>query len=159
MLVEDKQVIPASRAEVWDFLMQIEKVGECIPGCERVEEVGPDTYETTMRVNVGPIKLRVEAVLTVVARDRENWTATMKSDGTERGVGGGVHAMITMTLLEAADGATELVVLTDAKILGRLGEFGQPVMKKKAAAITEQFARALSERLIEERAGAAASSG
>jgi hypothetical protein len=153
--VEDHQLIAAPREELWDYLMQIEKVGECIPGCDSVRKIDEDSYETTMRVSVGPIKLRFEALLQVVERDRANWVATMKADGAERGVGGTVHALMTMTLLDRAEEGTELIVNTDAKILGKLGEFGQPVMKKKAAAITQEFAQAIGARLAEQRAAAA----
>jgi uncharacterized protein len=152
---EDRQLIASPREELWDYLMQIEKVGACIPGCDSVTKVGDDLYETTMGVSVGPIKLRFEASLEVLEQDRASWVARMKADGAERGVGGTVHATFTMTLLDRGDEGTELVVSTDAKILGKLGEFGQPVMKKKAATITRQFARTLGERLEAQRAAAA----
>lgn len=152
MYFEDRQIIEAPREELWDFLMQIEKVGECIPGCDRVVQVGPEEYETTMRLRVGPINLRVESKLHVVERDRDTWTATMRANGAERGVGGGVNATFTMVLSEVGDGKTELLVKNDAKILGRLGEFGQPVMKRKAASITQQFASTIGKRLADERA-------
>ena len=38
MNFEDRQVIAAPREELWDFLMQIEKVGECIPGLRQRPE-------------------------------------------------------------------------------------------------------------------------
>jgi hypothetical protein len=61
-------------------------------------------------------------------------------------VGGAVNAALTMMLVEAGK-ATELVVRIDAKILGRLAEFGQPVMRKKATAMTAEFAQRIGERV------------
>src|SRR5262249_47568348 len=153
--IEDSELIAAPREELWDYLMQIEKVGECIPGCENVRKLDDDAYETSMRMTVGPIKLKFEAHLNVLERDRENWVATMKAEGAERGVGGTVSSVFTMKLLDRGTEGTELVVTTEAKILGKLGEFGQPVMKKKAAAITQEFARNIGERLEKGRAAAA----
>jgi carbon monoxide dehydrogenase subunit G len=153
--IEDSELIAAPREDLWDYLMQIEKVGECIPGCESVRRIDDDAYETTMRMSVGPIKLRFEAHLNVLERDRENWVAKMKAEGAERGVGGTVSSVFTMQLLERGAEGTELLVTTEAKILGKLGEFGQPVMKKKAAAITLEFARNIGDRLAEQRAAAA----
>jgi carbon monoxide dehydrogenase subunit G len=147
MLIEDRQVIPAPRSELWEFLMEIEEVGACIPGVAGVRLVAPEEYEATMRLKVGPIDLKFEAMLHVLERDREHWTARLRAEGTERGIGGAVNATFTMTLREVNPEATELFVQTDAKILGKLGEFGQPVMKKKAAAITEQFAKTVAERV------------
>lgn len=156
MHIEDSELIPARREDLWAYLMQIEKVGECIPGCESVRRIDDDAYETIMRMSVGPIKLRFEALLKVLERDRENWIATMKAEGAERGVGGTVSSLFTMKLVDRGVEGTELLVTTEARILGKLGEFGQPVMKKKAAAITREFARNIGERVAEERASAPA---
>jgi uncharacterized protein len=154
--IEDSELIAAPREALWDYLMQIEKVGECIPGCESVRRVDDSSYETTMRMSVGPIKLRFEALLSVLERDRENWVARMRAEGAERGVGGTVSSVFTMKLVDRGAEGTELMVTTEAKILGKLGEFGQPVMKKKAAAITQEFARNIGDRLAEQRTAATA---
>jgi uncharacterized protein len=147
MLIENRQVIAAPRSELWEFLMEIEQVGECIPGVTDVRLVGPEEYDATMRMKVGPIDLKFDAKLHVLERDRESWTAKLRAEGTERGIGGAVKAVFAMTLDELSPRSTELFVRTDARILGKLGEFGQPVMKKKAAVITEQFARTVGERV------------
>jgi carbon monoxide dehydrogenase subunit G len=145
MLIEDRQLINARRPELWDFLMDIPKVAECMPGVADIRLSSPDEYEVTMKVKVGAIDLKFEAKLRVLGRDRENWTATMEVAGAERGVGGAVSAMMTM-ILEDADPATELLLRMDAKILGKLAEFGQPVMRRKAKAMTAEFAQRIGER-------------
>jgi carbon monoxide dehydrogenase subunit G len=147
LLIEDRQVIGAPRERLWDFLMQVEKVGECMPGCDNVRPIGNDEYDTTMKLKVGPIALKIDARLRVVARDRDAWTAKMRVEGTERGVGGGVSAMLIMVLVAESSTSTALMLTTDAKVFGKLGEFGQPVMKKKAASMTEEFARTIGERM------------
>jgi hypothetical protein len=40
-----------------------------------------------------------------------------------------------------------MAVLTDAAILGKLGEFGQAVVRRKTSQVMEQFARNVSVRL------------
>ena len=91
MLIEDRQLINARRPELWDFLMDIPKVAECMPGVADIRLSSPDEYEVTMKVKVGAIDLKFEAKLRVLGRDRENWTATMEVAGAERGVGGAVE--------------------------------------------------------------------
>ena len=46
-----------------------------------------------------------------------------------------------MQLHELGPAETELVVETDARLLGRLGEFGQPLIRKKADAMLADFTR------------------
>jgi carbon monoxide dehydrogenase subunit G len=43
--------------------------------------------------------------------------------------------------------STELVVETDLTLLGKLGEFGQPLIRKKADSTVQEFAHNLSQRL------------
>jgi carbon monoxide dehydrogenase subunit G len=145
MLIEDRQLINAPRPELWDFVMDIPKVAECMPGVADIRPSSSDEYEVTMKVRVGAIDLKFDAQLRVLERDRDHWTAKMQVTGAERGVGGAVNAVMTMMLADV-DSATELQLRMDAKILGRLAEFGQPVMRKKAKAMTAEFAQRIGER-------------
>jgi carbon monoxide dehydrogenase subunit G len=45
------------------------------------------------------------------------------------------------------DSGTHLKIDTDLAILGRIGEFGQPVIKKKADTLLAEFARNLQSAL------------
>jgi len=44
-----------------------------------------------------------------------------------------------MELKELGPKETELVVETDVNILGKIGEFGQPIIRKKADQMLQQF--------------------
>jgi hypothetical protein len=54
-----------------------------------------------------------------------------------------------MQLAPREDGQTDLAIHTEASILGKLGQFGQAVMKKKADQIVAEFARNMAARLGE----------
>jgi carbon monoxide dehydrogenase subunit G len=62
-------------------------------------------------------------------------------------VGGGVHISTRLLLLESSPETTELVVQTQARLFGKLGEFGQPVIRKQAETILAGFARNLADRV------------
>ena len=47
----------------------------------------------------------------------------------------------------ATPGTSELVVTTDAQILGKIGEFGQPVVKRKADQTMTEFVANLGRAL------------
>ena len=147
MHFENRAIVPASREALWDFLMDIKSVSACVPGVEDLRELDADHYQALMKMKVGPIALKFDGKMRIVERDREQWKATMRAEGADKGVGGAVTANIVMTLLERAPDSTELVVTTDANVLGKLGEFGQPVMRKKADTIMQEFARNISQRV------------
>jgi carbon monoxide dehydrogenase subunit G len=144
---ENRAAVPTSPEVLWDFLMDIKSVGECVPGIENVQEIDPDNYQATLKLRVGPIGLRFEGRMSVVERNRDEWRAVMKAEGKDKGAGGAVSANIVMTLAETSPGQTELHVNTDANVLGKLGEFGQPVMRKKADSIMQEFSRNISQRV------------
>jgi len=135
-------VIPVERERLWDFLMEVPKVASCVPGVESVEAVDASAYKGGLRVQVGPIRLSLQGTMTVEEQDRSSWRARMRAEASDRRVGGGIRARMNLTLA-SEEGGTRLRIETDLAILGRIGEFGQPVIKKKADALLEEFARNL----------------
>jgi carbon monoxide dehydrogenase subunit G len=50
-------VIPVAREPLWDFLMDVPKVAQSLPGVESVGQIDDTTYQGTLKVRVGPISL------------------------------------------------------------------------------------------------------
>ncbi len=132
--------IPVARERLWDFLMDVPRVSRCLPGVERVAPLEGQAYQGIFRVRLGPISLGLEGKVTIEERSRETWRAALRADATERKLGGGMRARAQMSLAPAGDGATTLTVETDLTLLGKIGEFGQPIIKKKADALLQEFA-------------------
>lgn len=147
MHFENRARVPASREALWAFLMDITQIGTCIPGVEEVRELDADNYLGVMKVRVGPIGLRFEGKMAVAERDTTQWRAVMKAEGADKRAGGAVKATITMTLQGISPTETELLVVTEANVMGKIGEFGQPVMRKKADSIMKEFADNIGKRV------------
>jgi carbon monoxide dehydrogenase subunit G len=60
-----------------------------------------------------------------------------------------VNGTTTVALAEdrAGDGTTSMSVHAEISVLGRLGDFGQPVMERKATQILTEFAGNVSNAL------------
>jgi carbon monoxide dehydrogenase subunit G len=56
MKLDGTHQLHASRGRVYALLTNPEVLKRCIPGCERLEETGPNTYSTTIKAGVGSIK-------------------------------------------------------------------------------------------------------
>jgi carbon monoxide dehydrogenase subunit G len=139
--------ITASREAVWDFLMDMQNIAACLPGVEDVKQIDEVTYNGTVRMKVGPIALALQGTIYVEAKDRERWHGAMRAEAKDRKLGGGLRARLGMDLLEKGAAQTEMRVALEANVLGKIGEFGQPVMRKKVDAMLQEFARQISERL------------
>ena len=53
-----------------------------------------------------------------------------------------------MDLSEKGPVETEMCVILEAHMLGKIGEFGQPVIRKKAEAMLQEFAAQVSQQLL-----------
>lgn len=147
MILDQKVIVPAPPERVWDFVMDMQAVAGCVPGVESVEEVNKDEYIGALKVRVGPIGVRLEGKVTVAERNAEERRAQMNVEAVDRRIKGAVNAKSTMQLQALDDGTTELAVHTDASILGKLGEFGQAIMRRKADQIMKEFAQNMSKRI------------
>ncbi len=131
-------VIPVARERLWDFLMDVPAVGRCVPGVESIEAVDGGAYRGGLRVQVGPIRLSLQGTITVEEQDRSAWRARMRAEANDRRLGGGIRARMSVTLAPVGEG-TRLHIETDLAVLGKIGEFGQPVIKKKADTLLGEF--------------------
>ena len=147
MILDQQVVIPAAPDRVWDFLMDIPAVSRCVPGVESVERLDDDTYLGSLKVRVGPIGVTLAGKVTVVERDREQLRSRMDVQAAEKRLNSAVSAHATMTLVARSESETVVRIHTESSILGKLGEFGQAVMRKKADQIIAEFARNMAREL------------
>ena len=142
--------ISASRQKVWNFLMDMENVSCCLPGVDSMEKLEEGIYQGVYKIKVGPIALKFQGTLQFEVRDQQRWHAGMRAEAKDRRLGGGVRARLEVDLTEQGTDQTEMRVNLESHVLGKVGEFGQPVMRKKTDAILQEFARQVSERLAGE---------
>ncbi len=141
MNFEQRCTIPAAREELWDFLLDLPQMARCVPGAEEVVAAGDGEYTGRLRVKIGPIQLALQGAMKILERDREHWKAVARAEAKDRRVGGGANITGNMTLLESGPSATELIIQGQVRFLGKLGEFGEPIIRKQADAVAATFVR------------------
>lgn len=139
-------VIAAERARLWGLLMDVPAVGRCVPGLKDVEAVEDKVYRGSLEVKVGPVRVALAGTITIEEQDRAGWRARMRAEANDRRLGGGIRARMDLALLPEEPG-TRLQVATDLAVLGKIGEFGQPVIRAKADRMLDEFARNLARTL------------
>jgi len=141
MNFEQRCVIPVAPGKLWRFLMDVPQMATCVPGVENVTADGDDSYRGVLKVKLGPIILALNGIMTIQERDEANYRAVGRAEGNDRRIGGGTRVNATMSLHEKAPGMTEMVVQAEVRFLGKLGEFGEPLIRKQADATVAAFAR------------------
>ena len=147
MKLENRCLVPADIQRTWNLIMDIPRVAACVPGMEEVVQEEDGSYRASMRVRVGPMGLTLAGTLQVREQDPSKGEARFLIEASDRKVGGAVRADLIIQLRSEEGNQTELVLNTDTTFIGRLGELGQPLIRRKANNTMEEFARNLAQQL------------
>ncbi len=154
MKFENRFVVQAPIADVWQTLMDVQRVAPCMPGAEVLEQVGDNAYKVAVKVKVGPISMTYRGQVEIVERDDDARRATMHAKAKEARGQGTADARIHMSLAEQADG-THATIETEVQLSGRAAAMGRGVIGDVAEKLIQTFAANLAEMLVAEPAGVA----
>jgi len=140
--------VKAPRDKVWGIVLDVPAAARCVPGVASVRPAGSDRYQGTLAVQIGPVRLVLDGDIAITARDEKAGTASFRADAKDSRVGGAIKATVDLALADRS-GATDIKIATDLQVLGRLGEFGQPVIKRKADQMMGDFAECLARAVAD----------
>ena len=147
MKFQNSCVIGVPSRKLWDYLTVIPNVAMCMPGVEEVNTLADGKYVGIVALKVGMIKLRLTGNITIELMDGERYTATMRVEAADERISGMIQGRLTMSLENLAPEETKLVVDTDLNLFGKIGEFGQPMIKKKADQMMAQFSSNVAQKV------------
>lgn len=138
--------VAAPREKVWALVTDVPSAARCVPGVAAVTPNGADRFKGSLMVQVGPVRLVLDGDIAITAKDEVAGRASLRADAKDTRLGGTIHATVDLAVVEK-DGGTELRIASDVQIAGRIGEFGQPVIKRKADQLMGDFADCLARTL------------
>ncbi len=147
MKLENRCLVPASVDKAWALLLDIPQVAPCIPGVKDVTPDGENQFTAVMEVRVGPVRLNFSGTINVLEKDKEKGEAHFRVEAADRKVGGSIRADMTMQLISKSPEESELVIVTDTVFMGKIGELGQPIIRRKAKSTLEDFAKNLAKQV------------
>jgi uncharacterized protein len=141
--VSGTATLHAPREKVWAALNDPAVLVRTIPGCQQLEEVGPDAYRMTITAGVASIKGTYQGDVALTDPD-EPGQFTLKASGA--GAPGTVSADVRVVLTESGD-ATRLDYDADAVVGGMIGGVGQRVLSGVAKKTAGEFFAAVDDVL------------
>jgi uncharacterized protein len=155
MKLEQSFTVAAPVEQVWDMLVDVERVAPCLPGAE-ITGQGPDgSYEGNFTVKLGPTTASYRGSLRMESLDEASRTATMHAKGTDKRGQGGANATIVSTMRQEGE-ETVVDVVTDFTITGRLARFGRGGMIEDISKrMLRDFSQCLQASMASEPAPAA----
>lgn len=139
MKIEGTQELQAKRERVFQALTDPAVLQRCIPGCERLEKTGENSYSTTLRAGVGSIKgvftgnVRIEDV-----RSPEHYRIVVDGKGQPGFLKGSGDID-----LEERDQITVVTYKGDVQVGGTIANVGQRMIQGAARMMASQFFTAI----------------
>jgi uncharacterized protein len=138
--------VPASVEETWAAFTDVESVAGCFPGAT-VTSVEGDSFQGSCKVKLGPIALVYNGTGAFLDKDESAHTLRIEANGKDKRGNGTAGADVAATMTEAAEGRTEVRVVTTLSITGKPAQFGRGVIEDVSNKLLGQFVECLAARL------------
>jgi len=135
--------LPVSRQRLWELLLTPEDLQQCLPGCERLTQVGPDTYEATLTIGAAAVKGTYAGRLRILDQEPPI-RCRLLIEGT--GTPGFVRGEAVILLGEDAAGTT-LTIDADAQVGGLIASVGQRMLAGVGRMLLGEFIKRVETRL------------
>lgn len=137
--------INAPRSEVWAFLIDPQKVGQCAPGVESVEVLADNRkFRAIAVVGFGSVKARFSGEAEFLELHEPD-QATLKAHGNAPG--SAVDVLSTMALADGPDGTTQLHWTADITILGTLASLAARLMGSITRKLSAEFFNCFKKKI------------
>ena len=134
--------------DVWNVLLDLERITPCLPGASLTEETGEREYDGAMKVKLGPVTQQYKGTVKIQEADESAHRAVLRADGKDARGQGTASATIVSTLHDEGNGSTRVNVETDMQITGRAAQFGQGIQQQVSEKLLARFADCLEEEIV-----------
>jgi len=143
---ENQFDVDAPLEQVWETMLDVERVAPTVPGAQVLERSGDDAYKVAIKVKVGPMSMTYRGEVEITERDDAAHRAVMKARARESRGQGTADADVTM-VLSGTNGGTSATVTTDVQLSGKVATMGQGVLQDVSGRLVQTFAQNLAAML------------
>lgn len=146
MQFENRFDVDAPLDDVWQAVLDVERVAPTVPGAKVLERTSDTAYKVAIKVKVGPMSMTYKGDVEIVERDDEQHRAVMRARAKESRGQGTADADVIM-VLDGTNGHTSATVTTDVDLSGKVATMGQGVLQDVSGRLIETFAKNLAAML------------
>ena len=133
-------VSPAPAEDVWEALLDPERVAPCLPGAT-LTSVDGKTFNGEVKVKLGPVQLLYRGSGEFVEIDPVLRRAVLKASGKDTRGNGTASAVVTFQVGDSVE------VETDLSVTGRPAQLGRGLIAEVSGKLVDQFAECLASTL------------
>ena len=143
MKLEGSYDVPLPRKKVWDAFLNPAQLKKAIPGCEKLEALGPDEFKATLKVGVAAVKGTFEGKVKLSdKKPPESYRLSAEGSG-----GPGFVKADTLITLTEIDGGTRVSYSADVQVGGLIAGVGQRMLGGVSKMMLDQFFARMTELL------------
>jgi uncharacterized protein len=143
MKLEGAYDVPAPRQKVYEAFLDPTQLKQAIPGCEKLEAIGPDEYKATMKVGVGGVKGTFEGKVRLTEKNPpESYKMAVEGSGGP----GFIRGEAVISLAEAGEG-TRVSYSADLQVGGLIASVGQRMLGGVSKMMADKFFNKMTELL------------
>ena len=146
MKVQGTYKFEAPIEKIWSALQSPEILSNCIPGCEKLDSEGENSYLLSMKVNVASVTGKYTGKVSIKDISFPD-QYTMEVEG--KGSGGTVKATGVLHFSES-NGLTTVNVEGEARVSGIVARVGQRIIGGASKMLMNQFFGCVTDK-VEER--------
>lgn len=139
--------LDAPPERVWRYLLDPERVAECLPGASLDEVVDERTCEGSVRVAVGPVTVTYRGRMVFEEVDEKARRVRLEGKGREETGSGSASMSMVGTVSAAGDGGSEVTVESDVRVSGKIVRFGRGMIERVSQEIFRDFTACMAETL------------
>jgi carbon monoxide dehydrogenase subunit G len=151
ILIENEFDVSASPDDTYALMIDVERVGPCIPGAEIVGRREDGAYDARIAVKMGPLSMSYKGVAEIIEQDADARRAVLRAKGTEQKGQGTAQALMTMAVTPTEVGS-HVKVSSDILVTGRIAQMGRGIMIDVAGRMVGEMAKALEATLERDQA-------
>lgn len=136
MKITGQNTIPYPVEQVWDALLDPGVLVRTIPGCERLETTGENTYAMTVTAGVAAIKGTYDGTCSL-SDLHQHESLVMRLQGA--GAPGTIDATVNVAFAADGDAATRISYDADAIVGGMVGGVGQRMLGSVSKRMAGEF--------------------
>ena len=132
---EGSATVPATPEEIWDLILDPDRLAQVIPGCHELKAAGSNAYRADVTLGAGPVKGRFTANVRMSDMKRPQ---SLKLAGSLLGALGTSQGSGTITLTPV-EGGTEIAYTYDVKLTGKVAAVGGRMLDGAARSVIQRF--------------------